>query len=172
VGISAFRQPCLCHYSPAFAFSAFLYPQYPQPSLRSALPALSGDTSGLPRSACSTTVSLGSLYSPGALLVHDRLHQTLCLLHRPFGSSLLLCLRLVGFTTFIECSHMLALLPNPGPIPAALSERWFSHGFHPRFLAVRLCPGSYHKRPLLVSHVPVGYCRWNGRSCPWLRQDN
>jgi hypothetical protein len=116
--------------------------------------------------------SLGPLSSPGALLVHERSFASLYRLRCPFGTSLLLHLRLAVMTTFIERSHMLAMLPNPGPIPAALSERRFPREFRPCFSAVRLCQGSCHKRPLPVSHVPLGYCRWNGRSCPLLRQDN
>lgn len=155
----ALQRPYPRHYSAAFAFSAFLYPLHLQPSLRSALPALSGPHIGLTTFRMFNPDSLGPLCSPGALLVHDRSHKSLCLLRCPFGSSLVLRLRLVRLTTFIKRSHVLALLPNPGPIPAALSERWFSHDFHPHFSVVRLCQGSYHKRRLPVSHVPLGYCR-------------
>ena len=106
----AFQQPYLCHYSTAFAFSAFLYPQHIRLPLRLALPILQAMLRAyhVPHFQPGR---LGSLCSPGVLLVHDRSLTSLFRLHCPFGSSLFTHLRLVRLTTFIKRSHLLAILP-------------------------------------------------------------
>ena len=125
--------PYPLHYRAAFAFSAFLYPQRPQPSFRSAC-RKSGSATGLPCSAC-VSDRIGPLSSAGGSTSMVAQSSEATPDRTPFWFKPVSTFGLLKITTLIRGSHTLVVTDHPWLLTALV-------------LAVRAWPRGRTRRSL------------------------